>query len=242
MTARLATAPYGIKEVSSFYHRYAFSGLSVGVIFQFIIIGLYFALRPVVSHNDYGPIGGRVIDIGRIDPVPFSGGGLNARVSVPVVHTPSSIGRPVPVPMIDIKDDAQVDNSPSFPGIVDGQEGGLGTILNEGEGKPNGDPNRTVDLTIPFSESMILPQVARNVTPDYPGDARRLGVEGMVVVKLLINTEGKPVKAEIASTQNEMLNDAAKKAALQWLFTPAIANGYLVSVWMNIPFRFRLNR
>lgn len=240
MTAKLA-APYGIKEVSLFYHKYAFSGLSVGVIFQFIVIGLYFALRPLVSQEVVEP-GFRPWII--VDP-PFSGGPANVHVT-PSVQTPSTLGTPVPVPMIDVKEDVRSDPTPQISGIAGGKEGALGPGSLDEDGDANGNSgDRTRDLTDPsdiFKENIIYPQVARNVKPEYPLDARRLGMEATVVVKLLIDTNGRPVKAEIFESQNELFNESAKKAALQWLFTPAIANGYFVNVWMNIPFRFKLNR
>lgn len=37
-----------------------------------------------------------------------------------------------------------------------------------------------------------------------------------------------------------MLNDAAVRAARQWVFTPAFANDQPVAVWVAVPFNFSL--
>jgi len=40
---------------------------------------------------------------------------------------------------------------------------------------------------------------------------------------------------------NEVFHAAAKKAAAQWTFSPAIQNDKPVKVWVMLPFRFQLN-
>jgi len=242
MTAKLAT-PYGIKEVSVLYHKYAFSGLSVGVIFQFIVIGLYFALRAVGSPDVIVPNfqpGKRVITF---EPTASPGGFTTIQIPVAPTYKPADRGTPVPVPIAEVTEEPKYESSQVIPGTVGGNIGETGAVTGDPGGSGpviiDEDP---VDLSTTFLESMIIPRVARQVKPEYPRDAVRLGLEGLVVVKLLINKEGRPEKAEIYSPPNEIFDASAKTAAMQWLFTPAIANGHIVSVWMNIPFRFKLNR
>jgi TonB family protein len=242
MTARIVTASYGMKELVSLYHRYSYSGLAVAIILHFLVIGLYYAFLPLFLHEipvvlTRGPLI-------QIDYTPsITANGMMA-VGTPVIRTKSSFGLPVPVPGIDLTAEESFKEPTGFsntgsPGI--GEEGGLDGYGGPGETGGFSD-DAVIDLTSTFDEHIVLPQAAREVKPEYPEDARRLGMEGLVVVKLLVNKEGKPQKAEIFSSQNEIFDNNAKKAALQWLFTPAIANGYLVSVWVTVPFNFRLNR
>jgi TonB family protein len=44
----------------------------------------------------------------------------------------------------------------------------------------------------------------------------------------------------ILKSDAEIFNEEAKKAALQWVFTPAVMQQGPVDVWVSIPFRFRL--
>jgi protein TonB len=85
------------------------------------------------------------------------------------------------------------------------------------------------------------PSAVSQMKPDYPGMARDAGVEGRVLVHVLVGTDGRVVRAEVDDTyQIPLLNAVARDAALQWVFTPALANRHAVAVWVSIPFDFRL--
>jgi protein TonB len=83
------------------------------------------------------------------------------------------------------------------------------------------------------------PQFIKYVVPEYPELARKAGVEGVVVVNLLVDTKGQVVKA-VPVSGPEILRDSAVKAALQCLLTPALQRDKPVAVWVALPFRFRL--
>jgi len=68
----------------------------------------------------------------------------------------------------------------------------------------------------------------------------RANLEGNVFVKVWVDKEGKVRKAVIIKSDNEIFNDAAQRAAEQYVFTPAVMQKGPVSVWVSIPFRFRL--
>lgn len=81
------------------------------------------------------------------------------------------------------------------------------------------------------------PEVLKQVKPDYPEIARKAGIEGRVTVNALVGKTGKVEKlGEV--TGPEVFHEAAKAAALQWEFTPAIQNDRPVKVWVAIPFNF----
>jgi protein TonB len=87
-----------------------------------------------------------------------------------------------------------------------------------------------------------LPVVAKEVKPDYPPFAREAGVEGLVVVHIMIGKDGHVMKAEVSDKFSiPLLNEAALDAARRWVFKPAIANNHPVVVWEILPFRFRLH-
>lgn len=74
----------------------------------------------------------------------------------------------------------------------------------------------------------------------YPEEAKEEGIEGDVVVAVLINLEGGVTKVEIEKSDNELLAEAAVKAARQVRFTPATYRGKLVQVWFTQRLLFRL--
>jgi protein TonB len=70
----------------------------------------------------------------------------------------------------------------------------------------------------------------------------KAGVGGKVWVKIWVNKLGKPQEVRIAKSENDMFNDAALEAARQFLFTPAYMNNGPISVWVSVPFKFKLRR
>ncbi|MFZ0390976.1 MAG: TonB family protein [Calditrichia bacterium] len=102
--------------------------------------------------------------------------------------------------------------------------------------KPPAEPD-----TIPFVELSEKPELIKRVPPVYPDLARKAGIEGMVITKVLINTEGEIEDVQILKSAT-MLDDAAVTAAYQFKFTPGKQRDRLVKVWMTIPFSFKLKK
>ena len=87
-----------------------------------------------------------------------------------------------------------------------------------------------------------LPAPATEVKPEYPSLARDAGVEGLVVVDVLIGTNGRVIRAELVRDHSvPMLDPYALEAARRWTFRPAISGGHAVPYWFRIPFRFVLH-
>jgi protein TonB len=80
--------------------------------------------------------------------------------------------------------------------------------------------------------------VIKHVNPVYPELAKKAGIEGMVVVKVLVNTKGDVEKAEIFKS-HALLDKAAIDAARQFKFKPGKQRDKYVKVWVsevkNIP-------
>ncbi len=87
-----------------------------------------------------------------------------------------------------------------------------------------------------------LPYVTYKVEPNYPSDARSNNQEGTVTLKVLIETNGRPVEAQIIGSSGVASLDAsALKAIYRWRFSPAKNNkGKPVRCYVNIPVSFRL--
>jgi len=83
------------------------------------------------------------------------------------------------------------------------------------------------------------PVPVKKVSPEYPEIARRANITGKVFVIAVIDKEGK-VERVVKVTGPEVFHEAAKAAALQWEFTPAIQNDKPVKVQVSMPFTFTL--
>ena len=85
-----------------------------------------------------------------------------------------------------------------------------------------------------------LPARVHDPAPEYPDLARDAGVEGTVLLWALVDLDGH-VKAVQVIHSVPLLDDAASTAVKGWRFTPALANGHPVRVWVAVPVRFALH-
>lgn len=78
--------------------------------------------------------------------------------------------------------------------------------------------------------------------PDYPPAARRRGLEGTVLIRVLVNPDGIPGETRlIGPSGTDALDQAALAAVLRWRFTPAREGNLAIAHWVDIPITFRLD-
>ncbi len=76
---------------------------------------------------------------------------------------------------------------------------------------------------------------------EYPVSARRAGLEGKVMLRLLIDERGTPQRADIQqSSGHARLDEAARNAALRALFKPHVEDGHPMPVYALVPISFSL--
>ncbi|MDZ7292838.1 MAG: M56 family metallopeptidase [candidate division KSB1 bacterium] len=95
---------------------------------------------------------------------------------------------------------------------------------------------------MPTVEYDIAPQVTKRVEPQYPELARKAGIEGRVLIKILIKENGQVGDAKVieCSAPNVGLEEAALTAAKQWVFSPAKKQAEPVAIWNTMTFNFKL--
>ncbi len=75
--------------------------------------------------------------------------------------------------------------------------------------------------------------------PDYPALARRLGKEGRVLLKLLIDANGKLLNVEVVEAAGYGFTEAAVAAVQKSTYAPGIRDGVRVATWALLPISFR---
>ena len=77
--------------------------------------------------------------------------------------------------------------------------------------------------------------------PKYPETARRDGKEGRVLLRVLVNMDGRSASVEVnRSSGVEALDRAAVEVIKHWRFFPARFGDKTVESWVRIPIDFRL--
>lgn len=164
------------------------------------------------------------------------------------IATQAKAGTPVPIPDAEIKEDLK--EFASFEKLSEslarekGQEIDINQLPQDFnldqkvDVKKEEEPN--IDEFIPVEKEpyIDLADLQRRIV--YPEMARKAGIEGSVVVRVLVDKNGKPKKAVIQSSDSQMLNQAAIDAVMKSTFTPAIQNGQPILCWVSIPIRFKL--
>ncbi|MDR3175018.1 MAG: energy transducer TonB [Desulfovibrio sp.] len=85
------------------------------------------------------------------------------------------------------------------------------------------------------------PSVSRRVKPEYPTRARRMSIEGTVMVELVVDTAGLPKACAIRSAEpSGYFEEAALNAVQKMRFIPGKINGAPVNTLVLLPFAFRL--
>jgi protein TonB len=86
------------------------------------------------------------------------------------------------------------------------------------------------------------PLAIRQPPPIYPEEGRIKGMQGVVMVKALLDVDGSVIETEILmSSLPVTFEDAALNAARLSKFTPGTKYGHPIKVWIAIPYTFKLN-
>ncbi|MCS6790092.1 MAG: energy transducer TonB [Bacteroidia bacterium] len=74
----------------------------------------------------------------------------------------------------------------------------------------------------------------------YPPLAKEAGIQGKVIVRVLVGKNGKYEKHLILKSPHKVLTEAVERELPNLEFTPGIQAGKPIKVWVTIPFDFRL--
>ncbi len=137
------------------------------------------------------------------------------------------------------------------PGKQGGQDGSpLGTI-ESGEGEGSGGNGNSVAAGSGSGGSGAgvglggfgfgMARYAYNPKPKYPEAARREGWEGTVLLRVLVDQDGKSKSIKVGRTSGfESLDRAAVETVKSWRFHPAHYGDKRVESWVRIPIVFSL--
>jgi periplasmic protein TonB len=150
------------------------------------------------------------------------------------------------VPRAEIKPEDVIDPAPPLAPAMHVDEGVPGGV---DEGVPGGIvggvlERAAVDESAPASAVRVggaikEPKKLKNVAPVYPAVAARGKVEGVVILEIAIQPNGRVEDVRVLRGI-PLLDAAAVEAARQWVFAPTLFRGVPVSVLMTVSVRFNL--
>jgi protein TonB len=158
---------------------------------------------------------------------------------------------PEPKPKEEIVEEEEIvemDSLEDAPNIgledVEGSDEGFIDIPEEGDGEVPvvvAEPEPSPDEFIFVSEEpqpLNMDDVRKII--GYPEIARDAGIEGQVVVRVLVDEKGNYRKHKMIKKVHPILAEAVESNLKQLKFSPAIQGNKPIKFWVNIPFRFKL--
>ena len=105
-------------------------------------------------------------------------------------------------------------------------------------------PNDPDTLPVPTDDYLVseMPKLESEVRIPYPPQARQRGVQGAVVMDILIDASGKVRDAKLLEGPGFGLNEAALAAVKGFVFKPARMQNQAVTVRIRYAYRFILER
>ncbi|MEO0895479.1 MAG: energy transducer TonB [Bacteroidota bacterium] len=129
-------------------------------------------------------------------------------------------------------EDQEGDDFGVFTGEIDGEGEEFDVIVEK-----TPDPNEFI-----FAEQQPQPVNMDDIKKliGYPQIARDAGIEGNVVVRVLVDKKGNYKDHRVINQVHPILSKAVQKELPKLRFTPAIQGGKPIQFWVNIPFNFKL--
>ena len=92
-----------------------------------------------------------------------------------------------------------------------------------------------------ISQPRFAADYLSNPAPAYPPLSRRMGEEGQVVLRVHVETSGRPSQIEVRkSSGSPRLDQAALDAVWHWRFVPAKRGEEALAAWVLVPITFHL--
>jgi TonB family protein len=93
------------------------------------------------------------------------------------------------------------------------------------------------NITAPQFDAEYL----NNIPPKYPASAKRMGMEGEVILLVVVQENGSPAEIKIHQSSGfDILDESAILAVKKWSFISAKQNGQNISASVLVPIKFQL--
>jgi protein TonB len=140
-----------------------------------------------------------------------------------------------------LEDTAAGDDSRG-PGEGGGTGTGRGTGIGEGDGSGLGEGSGGGTGGGPYRPGSGIdpPALLREVRPDYTEEARQRGVEGDVLMEIVVRRDGTVGEVRVLQGLGHGLESRAVQAVRQWRFEPARRHGQPVDVLVEVAMEFKI--
>lgn len=225
---------YGAFELKRSYQKNFSKALALAAAIHLLIIGGFFLYGYISSAGDKDVL--VIKSLADLGPPPTITEIKQPQIPIsqPIV-TPPAVGTPKPIPDEQAQEEVTFATQKELTDINQNANTSDSVVIDV-------DPGDYLPKEGDFVAVQEQPTLIKEIKPEYPELARQAGVEGTVVMAVLIDKEGKVREAKIAkpSGANVGFEEAALKAAYGNVYKPAIQNNKPVAIWIYYPVNFRL--
>lgn len=228
-------------DLKFFYQGYLKKAFFVAAVMHYMAIGAYWgAVMVEESRRVYTT---RIVTYADLTPPPaLTDAPPTPEVAVAAAAKPV-IGIPDPVDDADVSAEmtiaTQTQMSQSIAPVI--QEAIEEEIIIEA---PSEDNIVVEEEALPARSEFVAfeepPVPISQPTPVYPEMARKAGIEGMVILHVLVDKQGRVRDVRLIKGIGAGLDESAIESVRQSRWTPAIQNTKPVAVWVSYPVRFKL--
>jgi TonB family protein len=90
------------------------------------------------------------------------------------------------------------------------------------------------------ADRIAPPKILHRVEPRYTREARALGIQGTVLIEVVVDETGNPRDVTVLSPIGFGLDSRAVDAVRQWIFAPGLRNGTPVQTTTTVEVKFRI--
>jgi periplasmic protein TonB len=161
---------------------------------------------------------------------------------LPVVMAPVIVAPADNRTRIGVLDQSTAENESHGAGKGGGVGTGTGTGLGSGDGAGIGPGSGGGTGGGPYrpGSGIQAPRLLKEVRADYTEEARQRGVNGEVVLEIVVRRDGTVGDIRILQGLTGGLNERATQAVRQWRFAPAQRQGVAVDVIVEVAVEFKL--
>jgi protein TonB len=160
----------------------------------------------------------------------------------PTVAAPAAMVAPKEIP-VEKPPEADAANAVAAAPVAVGGTGQLvaGAIVTgvDSPGVATGGMRRAPPINLP--EAATPPkELESNILPEFPADMRAKGQEGMVILKLVVEVDGRVSNVKVMRGEEPFVG-AALAAVKSWRYEPALVDGQPTAVFriVKVPFRLK---
>jgi TonB family protein len=84
------------------------------------------------------------------------------------------------------------------------------------------------------------PKLIKKVEPVYPEEAKKEGIQGVVIIEATTDKQGNVIQTKILKSESSLLNQPAVDALQQWKYEPVYKDGEPVGITFTVTITFKL--